>query len=83
MQQFNDLHDYGPTDPPRESNIQPTAAHFKPRTYPPQDSPVFLNIMGRLNNHLIDNGDVEVHPSDYTFESNSESFPYQETTPIK
>ena len=39
--------------------------------------------MGRLNHHAIDNGDVEFHPSDFPVESNSESFPNPDTTPIK
>ena len=39
--------------------------------------------MGILNHHAIDNGDVEVQPSEFLFESNSESVPYSDTTPIK
>ena len=39
--------------------------------------------MGRLNHHDVDNGDVEVHPSDFTVESNSDSVPYLDTTTIK
>ena len=39
--------------------------------------------MGILNHNKVDNGDVEVHPLEYSFESNSESVPYQYTTPIK
>ena len=39
--------------------------------------------MGRLNNHAIDNGDVEVNPSDFPVESNYEYVPYPDTTPIK
>ena len=34
--------------------------------------------MGRLDHRDIDNGDVEVHPSDFPVESNSESVPYPE-----
>ena len=41
------------------------------------------SIMGRLNHHAIDNGDVEVLPSDIPSESNYESVPYPDTTPIK
>ena len=37
----------------------------------------------RLNNHTIDNGDVEVHPSDFPFESNYKSVPYPDTILIK
>ena len=39
--------------------------------------------MGRLNHHVIDNGDVEVHPSEFPVEFNSESVPDSDTTPIK
>ena len=39
--------------------------------------------MGILNHHAVDNGDVKVHPSDFSVESNSESVPYPDTTPIK
>ena len=39
--------------------------------------------MGIFNRHDIDNGGVEVHPSDYQFESNSESVPDPDTTKIK
>ena len=37
----------------------------------------------RLNHRAIDNGDVEIHPSDFPVESNYESIPDTETTPIK
>ena len=39
--------------------------------------------MGRLNHNAIDNGDIEVHPSEFPFEYNPESVPYPDTTPIK
>ena len=39
--------------------------------------------MGRLNNHAIDNGDVEVYPLEYPFESTSNSVPYLDNTSIK
>ena len=39
--------------------------------------------MGILNHHFIDNGDVEVHPSEFTGVFNSEYFSYPDTTPIK
>ena len=39
--------------------------------------------MGILNHHSIDNGDVEFHPLEFPFESNSESVPDPDTTPIK
>ena len=40
-------------------------------------------ILGRLNHHAIDNGDVEVHLSEYPFEYMNESILDTETTPIK
>ena len=40
-------------------------------------------IMGVLNHRAIDNGDVEVHPSYFPVESNSESAPDPDTTLIK
>ena len=39
--------------------------------------------MGRLNHHAIDNGDVEVHPSEFPLECNSESVPDPYNTMIK
>ena len=36
--------------------------------------------MGKLNHRAIDNGDVEVHPSDFPVEFNSGSVPYPDTT---
>ena len=60
MNQFNSLHGYEKTDPPIEWNSQPSVAHLKYRTSPPKNSPVFSDIMGRLNHHDIDNVDVEV-----------------------
>ena len=39
--------------------------------------------MGILNQNAIYNGGVEVHPSDFPVEFNSESFPYPDTTLIK
>ena len=83
MNQSNALHSGEPTDPPREWNIQHPAAHFKSRTSPPKTIPVVSAIMGRLNHHTIDNGDVEVHPSYFPVESNSESVIDSYTTPIK
>ena len=39
--------------------------------------------MGRLNNHFVYNGDIEVQPTDFPAESNSESVPDPETALIK
>ena len=41
------------------------------------------DIMGRLNHHVIGNFEVEVHPSEFTVEYNSESVTDPDTTPIK
>ena len=62
MNQFNDIHDDEPNDPPIEWKIQPTAAHFKSRRSPPKTSPMVSAIMDILNHHAIYNGDVEVQP---------------------
>ena len=73
MNEFNDLHGEEPNEPPREWNIKPPAAHFKSRTTPSIAIPVVSDITGRLNHCAIDNGDVEIHPSDFPVELNSES----------
>ena len=39
--------------------------------------------MVRLNHHVIDHFDVEVYPSDFPVEPNSESVPDLDTTVIK
>ena len=39
--------------------------------------------MGRLNHHSIVNGNVKIPTSDFPIESNSESVPDPDTTPIK
>ena len=83
MNKINDLHGEEPNKPPREWSIQPPAAHFKSSNYPPNTSPVVSDIMGRLNHHSIDNGDVKVHTSYFSVELSSESVPYPDTTPIK
>ena len=57
--------------------------HFKSRNSSPKTSSVVSAIVGRLDHHAIDNGDVEVHPSLFPVESNSESVPYPDTTLIK
>ena len=67
MNQLNTLHCDEKNDPPIDWNIQPLAVQLKPRTSPPNNSPVFLSIMGILNHHVVDNGDVEVYPSEYPF----------------
>ena len=68
---FNTPRGEKPTDPPIEWNSETTYVQSKPCTSPTKTGPVILAIIGRLNHHAIDNGDVEVHPSEYTFESYS------------
>ena len=63
MNQFNSLNCDKPTEPPREWNSQTPASHFKSNIHPTKTSPVVSSIMGVLNHHDIDNGDIEVHPS--------------------
>ena len=67
----------------REWNSQPPAAHFKSMTSPSITSPVISAIVGRLNHRAIDNGDVKIPTSDFPVESNYESVPDPDTTPIK
>ena len=83
MNHFNAIHGDEPTDPPREWNIQSPESHFKFRTSPPKTNTVVSAIVGILNDHTIDNGDIEVHPSEFTVESNSKDVPDLDTTPIK
>ena len=64
-----------PTEPPRYWNSQPLAVHFKYHTRLTKTITMVLAIMGILNHHDIDNGDVEVYTSGYTLESTPDSFP--------
>ena len=72
MNNFNALHGDEPKEPPREWNSQPPETHFKSRTPPSKTNPVISVIMGRLNHHAIDNGDVKIHTSEFPADSNSE-----------
>ena len=67
MNQLNTLHGNEPTDTPRYWNSQPLSVHLKSQTSPPNNSPMVLSIMVRLNHNIIYNGDAEVHPSEYPF----------------
>ena len=73
MNQFNALHGDEPNEPPIECNIQPPAAQFKSINSPSKTNPVISAIMGRLNHHAIDNGDVKIPTSEFLVESNSGS----------
>ena len=65
MSQLNALHGDEKKEPPRECIRQPPAFHFKSRTSTPNTSPVVSVIMGKLNHHAIDNGDIKFHTSDF------------------
>ena len=71
MNQFNTLHGEEPNEPTREWNSQPPPSHFKSSASSSNTSPLFSAIMGRLNNHDIDNGDVNFHTSEFPVEFNS------------
>ena len=83
MNQLNDLHGDEPIETQIAWNSQPPAAHFKSRTYPTQTIPVVTAITGKISHHAIDNGDIEVQPSEFPFEYISESVPDTYTTTIK
>ena len=72
MNQFNALHGDEPKEPPREYNRQDPAAHFKSRTSPSRTNPMISAIMGELNHHATDNGDVKIPTSKFLVESNHE-----------
>ena len=81
--QLNTIHGDTPKEPPRERNSQPPAAHLKSRASSSKTNPVISDITGRLNHHAIDNGDIRIPTSEFLVESNSESVPDPDTTPIK
>ena len=83
MNQLNAFNDDKTNNPPIQCNSQSPADHFKPCTSPPKISPMVSAIMGRLNNIEIGNGDVEVQPLEFTFDSDSESVPDPYANPIK
>ena len=65
MNKLNALHGDEPSKPPIEWNNQPTEVHIKSRTSLPNTSPVVSDIIGRLDNHAVDNGDLDFYTSDY------------------
>ena len=80
MNQFNALHGDKPKEPPREWNSQPPSAHLKSSSSTSRINPVVSAIMGKINHHAINNGGIT---SDVPVESNYESVPDLDTTPIK
>ena len=82
MKQLNYLHGNEPNEPPIEWNIQPSEVHFKSWNSSTNTITVVSTIIGRINNDALDNGDVEIYPSENPFESTSDSVTYPDTTPI-
>ena len=78
---FTSIYGEKTTETPIECNSQRPSVQFKYHTHTPKTSPVVYEITGRLNNHVIDNSDVNVYTSDYALESNYDSFldPYKPT----
>ena len=83
MNQFKSLRGDEISDPPIECNIQPPEVYFKSFISPPKTIPVVLAIIWIRNHLSVDNVDVDVYPSEYPFESTSESVPDPDTTLIK
>ena len=83
MNKFNALHGDEPAEPPREWNVQPPSVHSK--YYIPcfKNSNVVLAIMGRLNRHVVDNGDVDVYTTWYPLEYTSNYIPEPYNNTIK
>ena len=50
---------------------------------PSGTNPLVSAIMGKLNHHAIDNGDVKITTSEVPVESNYDSVPDPYTTPLK
>ena len=65
MNQLNTLHGNEPTDQPIYWNIQTIAENLRSWTSTSSTSPVFWAIMSILNHHVVDNGYVQVYPSEY------------------
>ena len=80
---LNEINGDIPTDPPINNKSQPPADQFKSCKPLTKTSPAVLFIMGRLNHYVVDNGDVEVYPSDHLLASTSDSVLYIYNTPIK
>ena len=80
MNQLNALHGDKPKEPPGEWNSQPPEAHFKSKSSHSRTNPMVSTIMGKLNHHAINNGDIT---SDVPVESSYDSVPDPDTTPIK
>ena len=83
MNKCNAVHGDELTEPPRQWNSQPPSVHLKACSPHPNTSPGVLSIVGRLNYHAINNGDVEVYNSDFPLGYASDSVPDQYNTPIK
>ena len=80
MNQFNALNGDKQKEAPREWNSQPPAAHFKSSSSPSRKNTVVSAITGKLNHHVINNGDIT---SDVPVESRHGFVPDPEITHIK
>ena len=58
MNKSNAVRGDKPVDPPRYWKIQPTAVHFKYDTPNTNTITVVSAILGILNNHAVENGNV-------------------------
>ena len=80
MNQFNSLYGDELKETPREWNSQPPADHFKSRSSPSRTNPVVSAIMGKLDHHTTDNGDITSY---VPVESSYNSVPDPDTNRIK
>ena len=65
----------------RQTDRQTTSVHIKYHTPHRKTSHVVSDIMGRLNNYVVDNGVVDIYTSDYTLEYTSYSVPEPDNNP--
>ena len=63
--QYNVIHSDKPTDTTRECSSQPSPVHSEYLNSDPKNIHAVWAIMGRLNHHTVDNGDIEVYTSYY------------------
>ena len=80
MNQFNELHGDNTNKATKEWNIQ---VHLKNHIYAQKRITMGSYIKGRINHHAVDNGDVDVYPSNYPLEYTSASVPDTNNKPIQ
>ena len=83
INQSNELRVNETTEPLRYWKSQPPEVHFKYCIPPPNTSPLVSDITGRLNHHAVDNGDLDIYPTDYALKYGYDSVPEPYNTPIK